>query len=243
MPDTPFIHNLNAVNARIQRACHQFQVDPACVSLLAVSKTFSAQHVREAAQAGLRDFGENYVQEGIDKMTALPDLRGQLRWHFIGPLQSNKTKDVAHHFDWIHSIEREKIAQRLSDQRPKESAPLQACVQVNVSGESSKSGALPAEVEALCLFAATLPGLSLRGLMAIPEPTPDMAQQRAQFRALVQLYEKTKATLMREHASAGARFDVLSMGMSADLESAIAETPPRTQLIVRVGTALFGSRS
>lgn len=242
MSESTLAQNLAAVRTRIQAACDQFDIEASRVQLLAVSKTFPAQQVREAAAAGLCDFGENYVQEGIEKIAALQDLRSQLHWHFIGPLQSNKTKEVALHFDWMHSLEREKIAQRLSEQRPASLAPLKVCIQVNVSGEASKSGVSASALEALCLRTAELPGLSLRGLMAIPEPTPDIALQRSRFRELAGLFTQVRATLEQQRPAAAPDFNLLSMGMSADLESAIAETPAGARVMVRIGTAIFGLR-
>lgn len=196
---------------------------------MAVSKTWPAACVREAAAAGQRLFGENYVQEGVAKIAeaALPELE----WHFIGPLQSNKTRLVAEHFDWVHSIERLKIAQRLSDQRGTARPPLQVCVQVNVSGEQSKSGVAPEACLALARAVAGLPGLRLRGLMCIPEPVDDPLRQRARFAMLRELRDE----LMRD----GLALDTLSMGMSDDLELAVAEG----STMVRVGSAIFGARN
>jgi pyridoxal phosphate enzyme (YggS family) len=201
------------------------------VTLVAVSKTCPADAVREAVAAGQRDFGENYVQEAIAKIAALDDLRAGIAWHLIGPLQSNKTRDVAAHFDWVHSIDRLKLAQRLSEQRPAQLPPLQVCLQVNISGEPSKSGVAPGEALALAHAVAALPRLRLRGLMSIPEPAPDFASQRAPHRALRELM----ATLVAD----GLALDTLSMGMSADLEAAIAEGATQ----VRIGTAIFGART
>lgn len=202
------------------------------VRLLAVSKTFGPAAVIEAVQAGQRAFGENYVQEGIDKVAAvaaaLPDIG--LEWHFIGPIQSNKTRPIAEHFDWVHTVEREKIAQRLAEQRPDARGPLNVCLQVNISGEASKSGAAPDDVAALARVVAGLPKLRLRGLMAIPEPTEDFAAQRAAFAALRVLYDELRGQ--------GFALDTLSMGMSADLRAAIMEGAT----IVRVGSAIFGAR-
>lgn len=220
--------NLQAVKHRLQAAAQAAGRDPAGVSLLAVSKTWPAGDIREAARAGQRAFGENYVQEGIDKILELADPA--LEWHFIGPLQSNKTRPVAEHFAWVHSIERLKIAERLSAQRPAGLPPLQVCVQVNVSGEESKSGCAPEETEALCRQVATLPKLRLRGLMAIPAPVDDFAAQRRPFRALRELFDRLNA--------GGLALDTLSMGMSHDLEAAVAEGAT----LVRIGTAIFGER-
>jgi pyridoxal phosphate enzyme (YggS family) len=222
---------LQTVKGRIAKACAQAGRDVQSVTLLAVSKTQDAQAVREAAERGQADFGENYVQEALDKIAALAPLRARLRWHLIGPLQSNKTRLVAEAFDWVHTVDRLKIAQRLAEQRPPQLAPLQVCLQVNVSGEASKSGVAPAELPALAHAVAALPRLQLRGLMAIPEPAHDPAAQRAPHRLL--------ATLLAELRAQGLALDTLSMGMSADLEAAVAEGAT----IVRVGTALFGERS
>ena len=201
--------------------------------LLAVSKTCPGVSVREAFAAGQRDFGENYVQEALAKIAELADLRSDtdpLRWHLIGPLQSNKAREVAAHFDWVHSVDRMKLAQRLSDLRPPSLAPLQVCLQVNISGEDSKSGVAPEAALALAREVAALPRLKLRGLMAIPEPAGDLAAQRTPHRALRKLLEALNAE--------GLGLDTLSIGMSADLEAAIAEGAT----CVRVGTAIFGSR-
>ena len=214
---------------RIAHAAEAAGRDAAEVSLLAVSKTWPADSVREAAAAGQRAFGENYVQEGADKVDALAGLG--LEWHFIGPLQSNKTRLVANRFAWVHSIDRLKIAERLSAQRDAHLPPLEVCIQVNVSGEASKSGVAPGELPELAHAVAGLPRLRLRGLMAIPEPTSDVALQRARFAALRALCDRLNAE--------GLALDTLSMGMSDDLEAAIAEG----STMVRVGTAIFGSRS
>jgi pyridoxal phosphate enzyme (YggS family) len=221
--------NLQAVRARIAAAAELAGRAAGDVCLLAVSKTFAAERVREAAAAGQRAFGENYVQEGLAKIGALGDLG--LEWHFIGPLQSNKTKPVAEHFDWVHGIERLKIAERLSAARGgARRPPLQVCIQVNVSGEASKSGVSPGDTATLAHAVASLPNLRLRGLMAIPEPTGDMALARRRFASLRELRD----ALNRE----GLALDTLSMGMSHDLEAAILEGAT----IVRVGTAIFGER-
>jgi hypothetical protein len=198
------------------------------VRLVAASKTFPAQAIREAAGAGQRDFGENYVQEALTKIEALADLA--LVWHFIGPIQSNKTRAIAESFHWVHSLDREKIARRLSESRPAHLPPLKVCIEVNLSGEASKSGVAPQAVAALARQVGALPRLALRGLMAIPEPTPDAQLQRRRFRILREL----KDELVRS----GIALDTLSMGMSADLEAAIAEG----STMVRVGTAIFGQR-
>jgi pyridoxal phosphate enzyme (YggS family) len=214
---------------RIARAAEAAGRDAAEVRLLAVSKTWPADSVREAAAAGQRAFGENYVQEGAEKVDALAGLG--LEWHFIGPLQSNKTRLVANRFAWVHSIDRLKIAERLSAQRDAHLPPLEVCIQVNVSGEASKSGVAPGELPELAHAVAGLPRLRLRGLMAIPEPTSNVALQRARFATLRQLRDQLNAD--------GLALDTLSMGMSDDLEAAIAEG----STMVRVGTAIFGSRS
>ncbi len=197
---------------------------------MSVSKTCPAVSVRAAFDAGERDFGENYVQEALAKIAELDDLRPAVRWHLIGPLQSNKTREVATNFDWVHSVDRLKLAQRLSDQRPADLAPLQVCLQVNISGEDSKSGVPPCDALALARAVAALPRLRLRGLMAIPEPAADLESQRVPHRALRELRAAMNAD--------GLALDTLSIGMSADLEAAIAEGANW----VRVGTAIFGSR-
>ena len=217
--------NIGLVSQRIRAAAEAVQRDPDSVHLLAVSKTKPAQAVREAYAAGLRDFGENYLQEALSKQVELTDL--PLSWHFIGPIQSNKTRAIAEHFAWVHSVDRLKIAQRLSEQRPAELPPLNICIQVNVSGEASKSGCTPADLPALANAISALPRLTLRGLMAIPEPTDDRAAQDAAF-----------ATVRDLQASLNLPLDTLSMGMSHDLESAIAQGATW----VRIGTALFGAR-
>lgn len=221
--------NLQAVNARIAAAARLAGRDPASVRLLAVSKTKLAEDVRAAAAAGQHAFGENYVQEGADKVAALRDLA--VEWHFIGPLQSNKTRLVAGSFDWVHGIDRLKIAERLSAQRDAHLPPLQVCIQVNVSGEDSKSGVQPAELAPLALAVAALPRLCLRGLMCIPEPSEDAGLLRRRFGLLRELKD--------ELMGRGLVLDTLSMGMSDDLELAIAEGAT----IVRVGTAIFGERA
>lgn len=220
--------NLQAVRQRIASACAAAGRAPAAVELLAVSKTWPAGRVREAASAGQRAFGESYVQEAVPKIAALAGLG--LEWHFIGPLQSNKTRPVAENFAWVHSVERKKIAERLAAQRSPGLPPLNVCVQVNVSGEESKSGCAPEDAADLCRAVADLPNLRLRGLMAIPEPTDDMALARRRFALLRELRDRLNA--------AGMNLDTLSMGMSDDLEAAIMEGAT----IVRVGTAIFGER-
>lgn len=222
---------LAAVLERVARACAIAQRPVDSVTLLAVSKTQPAQAVRAAFDAGQCAFGENYVQEAVAKMEALHDLRPHTQWHLIGPLQGNKAKLVAQHFDWVHSIDRLDIAERLSRARPAGSSPLQVCLQVNISGEDTKHGLPPQEVEALAHAVARLPGLRLRGLMSIPEPAETEAARRAPHRALREL--------LQHLVSCGLPLDTLSMGMSADLEAAIAEGAT----LVRVGTAIFGDRT
>ncbi|MBT1270095.1 YggS family pyridoxal phosphate-dependent enzyme [Pseudomonas sp. VS38] len=217
--------NTGLVSERIRAAAEAAQRDAGSVHLLAVSKTKPAQAVREAYAAGMRDFGENYLQEALGKQAELTDL--PLSWHFIGPIQSNKTRAIAENFAWVHSVDRLKIAQRLSEQRPADLPPLNICIQVNVSGEASKSGCTPADLPALAEAISALPRLKLRGLMAIPEPTDDRAEQDAAF-----------ATVRDLQASLDLGLDTLSMGMSHDLESAIAQGATW----VRIGTALFGAR-
>jgi pyridoxal phosphate enzyme (YggS family) len=224
------IHHLDAVRERIARAAQAAARDPQTVALLAVSKTFPAEDVRAAHAAGQRAFGENYVQEALAKLDALADLRDTLEWHFIGPLQSNKTRPVAERFDWVHSVDRLKIAQRLSEQRPDGLPPLNVCLQVNVSGEQSKSGIVPGVAADVARAVAALPKLRLRGLMAIPEPAGDVEQQRAPHRVLRELFEQLRGQ--------GLALDTLSMGMSADLEAAVLEGAT----MVRIGTAIFGAR-
>ncbi len=222
--------NLQQVRARIVTACTAAGRDAAGVQLLAVSKTFGPEAVRAAHAAGQRAFGENYVQEGLAKIEALADLRGELEWHCIGPLQSNKTRPVAEHFDWVHSVDRLKIAQRLSEQRPAHLPPLSVCLQVNVDAGANKSGVPPGEALPLARAVAALPGLRLRGLMAIPEPAPDFEAQRALFLRAAAVFDQLRA--------AGIVLDTLSLGMSADLEAAVAAG----STMVRVGTAIFGRR-
>lgn len=217
--------NIQLVSSRIQAAVKAAGRDENSVQLLAVSKTKPAQALREAYAAGLRDFGENYLQEALGKQLELADL--PLIWHFIGPIQSNKTRSIAEHFAWVHSVDRLKIAQRLSEQRPADLPPLNICIQVNVSGEASKSGCTPQDLPALAQAISALPRLKLRGLMAIPEPTEDRAEQDAAFAAVQKL-----------QAGLNLPLDTLSMGMSHDLESAIAQGATW----VRIGTALFGAR-
>jgi pyridoxal phosphate enzyme (YggS family) len=224
--------NIDKVRQMMAEAALAAGRDPLTVSLLAISKTFGPEAVIEAAEVGQRAFGENYLQEAIDKQQAVqsrrPDL--MLEWHFIGPIQSNKTRPVAEHFSWAHAVDREKIARRLSEQRPADLPPLNVCLQVNVSGEDSKSGVAPAELLALAQVVAALPNLKLRGLMAIPEPSQDVEAQRKPFVLL--------RDLQQQLATAGIVTDTLSMGMTADMGAAIAEGAT----IVRIGTAIFGKR-
>ena len=222
---------LHQVQQRLAQACAQAGRGVESVTLLAVSKTFDAAAVREAFAAGARRFGENYVQEGLDKIAALADLRTQIEWHLIGPLQSNKTRPVAEQFDWVHSVDRLKIAQRLSEQRPAHLPALQLCLQVNISGEPSKSGLRPDELPAVAQAVAALPRVTLRGLMAIPEPADGFEAQRAPHRALRELLASLQ--------SQGLALDTLSIGMSADLEAAVMEGAT----IVRIGSAIFGGRA
>jgi len=225
--------NLQQVRGRIATACAAAGRPVQSVTLLAVGKTFGATAVREAHAAGQLAFGENYVQEALDKIAALADLRPAPEWHLIGPLQSNKTRAVAAAaFDWVHTVDRLKIAQRLSDQRPADKPPLNVCLQVNTSGEASKSGLAPDAVAEVAHKIVALPGLRLRGLMAIPEPAPgdSLERQRALHRPLAQLLADLRAQ--------GLELDTLSMGMSGDLEAAILEGAT----LVRVGTAIFGAR-
>lgn len=217
--------NIAQVEARIRAAAEAVQRDVTSIHLLAVSKTKPAAALREAYAAGIRDFGENYLQEARAKQVELTDL--PLSWHFIGPIQSNKTREIAEHFTWVHSVDRLKIAQRLSEQRPADLPPLNICIQVNVSGEVSKSGCTPEDLPALAAAIQALPRLTLRGLMAIPEPTEVRAEQDAAFAKVRSLQQSLNMGL-----------DTLSMGMSHDLESAIAQGATW----VRIGTALFGAR-
>jgi hypothetical protein len=224
--------NLQEVKRRIVAACVAAGRSEQSVTLLAVGKTFPATALREAFAAGQRAFGENYVQEALVKIEALADLRAQLEWHLIGPLQSNKTRPVAEHFDWVHTVDRLKIAERLAEQRPRGRPPLNLCLQVNVSGEASKSGVAPAELPTLARAVAALPPerVRLRGLMSIPEPAAGLEAQRVPHRRL--------AALAAELRARGLALDTLSMGMSADLEAAVAEGAT----LVRVGSAVFGTR-
>jgi len=222
-------NRLQAVKSRIANACRSARRDPRDIVLVAVTKGFPAAAIRAARAAGQRDFGENHLQEALAKLDQLAGA--DLVWHFIGPLQSNKTRAVAERFQWVHSIDRLKVAERLAAQRPEGLPPLQVCVQVNVSGEASKSGVAPEEVPALARAVAALPRLQLRGLMTIPEPTTDQALLAQRFGSLREL----KDALVRD----GRALDTLSMGMSDDLEAAIAAGAT----MVRVGTAIFGPRA
>ena len=230
--------NLMLVKQRLELAALAAKREPEDIQLLAVSKTFPAIAVEEAMHAGQTAFGENYVQEGVEKILQLAKLRPWLEWHFIGPLQSNKTRDVAEHFDWVHSIDRLKIAERLSTQRGEfsEAGDLQVCVQINVSAEESKSGIALDEVEVLCNAVAKLPHIVLRGLMAIPAPSDDIDQQRQAFAAVRECFVGIKA----KHSNDVGYdfFDTLSLGMSDDMEAAIAEG----STMVRIGSAIFGKR-
>ena len=221
--------NLQHVRARIATACQQAGRNVQDVTLLAVSKTFGADAVRAAAAAGQRAFGENYIQEGVEKIAALRDLG--LTWHCIGPIQSNKTRLVAEHFDWVHTVDRLKIAERLSAQRPADRPPLNVCIQVNIDGGANKSGVAPGEALALARAVAALPQLKLRGLMSIPEIAPDFEAARAVHASARALFDQLNAD--------GLGLDTLSMGMSDDLEAAIAAG----STMVRIGTAIFGSRA
>jgi pyridoxal phosphate enzyme (YggS family) len=223
-------NRLAGVTNRIQRACERAGRDPAEVGLIAVSKRQPVEAIREAFEAGQTAFGENYLQEGLDKQQALADL--PINWHFVGPLQSNKTKMAAEHFDWVHTLDRYKIAQRLSRDRQAAGRvePLDCCIQVNVSGEASKSGVSPEDVGALAHDVAALPGLRLRGLMTLPEAAEDETRQRTPFAHLREFHERLRAE--------GLALDTLSMGMSGDLEAAILEGAT----LVRIGSAVFGPR-
>lgn len=224
--------NLLNVRQRIARQCAASGRDPGSVQLLAVSKTFPLAAVLAAHQAGQRCFGENYIQEGVDKILACRarPACADMEWHCIGPIQSNKTRLVATHFDWVHAVDRLKIAQRLSEQRPHGMPPLNVCIQVNIDGGANKAGAAPADALDLARQVAALPRLRLRGLMTIPEPAPDYATALATHQAARALWDRIR--------DAGIAMDTLSLGMSADLEAAIAAG----STMVRVGSALFGSR-
>lgn len=223
-------NNLQLVRNRISQACLKVHRPESSVTLLAVSKTFPAENVREAFNAGQKLFGENYVQEALEKIATLSDIRDRIEWHLIGPLQSNKTRPVAEAFDWVHTVDRLKVAERLSEQRPPHLPPLQVCVQVNTSGEDSKSGCDPDASLALAQAVAQLPRLTLRGIMALPAPSPDPAVQHAALQQVRRLFEQWQA--------AGLNVDTVSMGMSNDLEAAVEEGAT----LVRIGTAIFGQR-
>ncbi|MBP0600852.1 YggS family pyridoxal phosphate-dependent enzyme [Herbaspirillum sp. LeCh32-8] len=225
--------NLQQVQHQIAVSAERAQRAPSSVQLLAVSKTFGPEAVAQAVAAGQLAFGENYLQEALDKIAAMQALApgARLQWHFIGPIQSNKTRPIAEHFDWVHSVDRVKIARRLAEQRPAELGPLNICLQVNISGEDSKSGLAPQDLTQAAAEVAQLPKLRLRGLMAIPEPTDDAVRQRAAFAAVHALYASLRAV--------GLPLDTLSMGMSSDLEAAVAEGAT----IVRIGSAIFGARN
>lgn len=237
---TTIAHNLQRTRERIATACRASGRSPESVRLLAVTKTFGPEAVVHAWTAGQRAFGENYVQEAVEKMPAVLGLLEALavterpEWHLIGPLQSNKSRLAATHFDWVHSVDRERLATRLAEQRPPELPPLQVCIQVNIDGGGNKSGVPPAQALDLARAVAVLPRLVLRGLMTIPEPTDDRVRQHAVHHDARQLFERLRDQL----GPAAARFDTLSMGMSADLEAAIA----CGSTMVRVGTAIFGVR-
>ncbi|MFZ2648864.1 MAG: YggS family pyridoxal phosphate-dependent enzyme [Burkholderiaceae bacterium] len=227
---TRIADNIGTVRQRIAQACLAAGRPVRSVTLLCVSKTARAAALREAYEAGECHFGENYAQEGCAKIDALADLRSHMTWHMIGPLQANKTRSIAEHFDWVHTIDRIKVARRLSEQRPAGREPLQVCLQVNIGAQPSKSGVAPGEVAALARSVRQLPGLRLRGLMAIAQALPDLAAQRTPHRALRELWEGLNAQ--------GLALDTLSMGMTADLEAAILEGAT----LIRVGTAIFGER-
>ncbi len=223
---------LSAVQQQLSDAAIRYGRDPAGVRLLAVSKQHSVAMIAAAAQAGQRDFGESYLQEALPKMEACKPLG--LTWHFIGQAQSNKTRPIAEHFDWLHTLDRDKIAQRLNDQRPHFAKPLQVCIQVKLAEEETKGGLDPDQVLSLAQYVVNLPRLSLRGLMCIPPPEETFGQQRKYFAQLASLQKKLNEQL----ADNGVQLDTLSMGMSGDYEAAIAESAT----IVRIGTAIFGER-
>lgn len=226
-------NNLQVVRADLAAAAQKVGRDPQQICLLAVSKTFPAEAVVDAANAGQRSFGENYLQEAIDKMQAVRILLPEivLDWHFVGPIQSNKTRQIAENFSWVHSVDREKIAQRLSQQRPANLPPLNVCLQVNISREASKSGVLPEDTVVLAKCLGELKGLRVRGLMAVPEASEDACEQRRAFRQLCELKQQIEAQAIV--------VDTLSMGMSGDMAAAIAEG----STIVRIGSAIFGKRN
>lgn len=225
---TQIAENISATGQKIRALEAKYSRQQGSVGLLAVSKRHSEDSIRQAASAGLKDFGENFFQEAAEKIASLADLA--LTWHFIGPIQSNKTRGIAEFFDWVQSVDREKIARRLSEQRPADKAPLNVCVQVKLSREISKSGIQLEELDAICALVDSLPNLSLRGLMAIPAPEEDFERQRTCFRQLAAEYQKLRSKYKS--------VDTLSMGMSNDFEAAIAEG----STLVRIGTALFGPR-
>lgn len=233
---TTIADNLQQVRARMAQACAAARRDPASVSLLAVSKTFGPEAVLQATQAGQRAFGENYIQEAVEKIAALGQMGAPpLQWHCIGPVQGNKSRLVAEHFDWVHTVDRARIAERLSAQRPAHLAPLQVCIQINVDGGLNKSGVPPDEALALAQAVAALPQLCLRGVMAIPEPTPDYAGQLALHQRVRAVFDQIRASGLPglEH------FDTLSLGMTADIDAAIQAG----STMVRVGTGIFGGRA
>lgn len=225
-------NNLQAIIKRINHACMIASREPSSVKLLAVSKTQPAQAVKEAFLSGQKQFGENYLQEAVEKIESLKEFRSQIEWHLIGPLQSNKTRPAAESFDWVQSVDRLKIAERLSDQRPENLNPLNVCVQINISGEESKSGVQPNEALELCTLVSKLPRLNLRGLMAIPEPAANNMSLKAMKDMFISIQSKLKAQNLAPD------FDTLSLGMSDDLEEAIAAG----STMVRIGTAIFGKR-
>jgi pyridoxal phosphate enzyme (YggS family) len=237
---TTIANNLQQVNDRISEACRAAGRAREEVALLAVSKTFGAEAVAEAAAAGQRAFGENYIQEGVDKILALrQQLPFALQWHCIGPVQSNKTRLVAEHFDWVHTVDRLKIAQRLSDQRPQGLPALNVCIQVNVDGGETKAGVAPQEALELALAVAKLPRLRLRGLMSIPDASPDFAAQKAVHSAARALFDQIRKALVDADVPGAEAFDTLSLGMTADLDAAIQAG----STLVRVGTGVFGGRT
>lgn len=232
---TTIASKLQSVYAQISDACQKCGRQPTEVALLAVSKTFPAEAVREAALAGQRAFGENYIQEAVDKMAAVRAMADvpELQWHCIGPIQSNKTRLVAEHFDWAHTVDRDKIAQRLNDQRPDGLAPLQVCIQVNVDGGVSKSGCSPDEAVALARVIAQMPRLCLRGVMSIPDLQADDAAMLAVHRQVVAVFAR-----IRDSVPGLAQWDTISLGMTADMHTAIAAG----STLVRVGSGIFGAR-
>ena len=233
---TTIANKLQSVHVQIADACQKCGRQPTDVRLLAVSKTFPAEAVREAALAGQHAFGENYIQEGVDKIAAVRAMADvpALQWHCIGPIQSNKTKLVAQHFDWVHTVDRDKIAQRLSDQRPEDVPPLQVCIQVNVDGGATKSGCEPEDAVALAQLVAQLPRLQLRGVMSIPDPQADDAAMLAVHRKVAQVFE----TIRDAGIDGLDQFDTISLGMTADMHTAIAAG----STMVRVGSGIFGAR-